>query len=140
MGEVEEERLLLMLFDKLHRFVGQAISQILSLLFSLQRRILSPVGPEETARGTVMCSGDIHIKALGFGLVLFPTQMPFSDMAGGISRCFQRLRQGNFLQRQLMDIFRGQNGRIEAGTPADQKVGQLQAGGILAGHDTGAGG
>ena len=112
MREVKEERAVALVADELHRFVGQAVRQVLARLAVGQHvpcRALvgggdgpvAVVGKEVVARRAVAVAGDVHVKAMMLRQrERFAAEVPLADAGRAIAGFAQGLGQREFLQRQ----------------------------------------
>ena len=68
--------------------------------------------------------------------------MPFADVKGVVTGCFEAFCQSVFLQRKIAFTFGRNHGLTKLGAPQGMLTpdGHAQTGGVLAGHDGGSGG
>ena len=94
MGQVEEERFVLVLLDEAFGFGGQTIRQIFARWRSFEAGHKAPVAlirREITERRTSVITGDAEIKALSLRLTPFAAQMPLANARGRVARLLQRV-------------------------------------------------
>ena len=60
------------------------------------------VGPEERLGSAPLRAADVHIKAMGLGVVLGIAQVPFPDQRGEVAGIVQSPRQRRLGMRQVM--------------------------------------
>ena len=141
--EIEEERLLLIRLDELHRFGGFAVREELAFGTLGQRGDL--VRGVVTGRLSAGVAADVEVEAVLLGVVSLVallegrSEVPLADARGRVAGGFELFGQGDLLEGQELlpigDLQFGLGAAV-AGDP----VREVQAGGIFAGQQGGPGG
>ena len=135
--QVNEEWLVLVRFNELDGFVGQAIRKELSGRPVLQVGIF--VRREITCRGTARNPRDAKIESKMFRSRFRPAQMPFADARGHIPGRLEPLRNGCLTGRQAFrPIRRRQKFRVREFFTGNV-VGDVQTRRVFAGEERRAG-
>ena len=98
MGQVEKERLVLVLFDKLTGFHTQPISQVLPLFLLLEVGIFVGAMVSASTRATPGFACNVDVKPLRGRII---PQVPFSHGGGNVSARLKSLADGYELFRQM---------------------------------------
>ncbi len=111
MSQVEKKRLPVRPVDDAQRLGGEAVGEVFAGLAELQVRDIAElgpepsaaaVGPEERLGSAPLRAADVHIKAMGLGVVLGIAQVPFPDQRGEVAGIVQSPRQRRLRVRQIM--------------------------------------
>ena len=150
--EIQKERAVLFLFDKMNRMVGKDIGQVIARLAVLQSgnigawMLLTFVGKKKGSGLAHFMACDIEIEPMVFrvvpgALLMVCLQVPFAHMSGGVAMLFKGFRQGEIFSRHIpfyCGWFKYVLGTTGTGTAA--MVGQPDPAGIFAGKHAGTGG
>ena len=141
--QVEEERLLLIRLDELHRLGGLAVGEEFAFGAFGQRGDL--VRGVVTGRLSAGVAADVEVEAVLLGIVSLVallecrSEVPLADARGRVAGGFELFGQGDLLEGQELlpigDLQFGLGAAV-AGDP----VGKMQAGGVFAGKQGGPGG
>ncbi len=128
-------------FDELHGFLRETVGKMFALRAIFQPRIF--VGRKITGRCSPGAAAFVHIKTLVLRPPAFRSEMPFAGKERSVASGFQRFGQGDFLQRKLVRVRRGQHCRRPRpffGLRGADVICDAGACGIFAGHDRRASG
>ena len=140
--QIEEERLVAVALDEFLGLRRQPVGEIFAIGGVLQPRhehaLLVLVGSEITARRAGRVAGDVDVEAALLRQRSLAAEVPFADVAGGVSGLPQLRGNRRLAGRQLLIDDGTQQFLIGPIGAARQPVGEIEPGRILAGHERGA--
>ena len=123
---VEEKRSILILFHPRHGLGGHAVLDVLARGVGLEIGV-SPRSDEGSRRAGARPMGEIHVEAVFQRGIRGWSEMPFAEVAGGISGGLEDLRQGWVSGLQTGDrngldgVLVGRGGLARRGLQADER-------------------
>ncbi len=123
--------------DELHGLVGEAVGE--ELIFGAVFESVDLVGGEIAGRGAFVGAGNVDVEALLGGAEFFAAEVPLADAGGGVAFGLEALGQGFFFKRELLGPL-GDSETAVLWHVSGDPVGDVEAGGRLAGEQGGAGG
>ena len=138
MGQHQKEGPIPVGFYEAQRLVRQTVREVFAVFALLQPGNVKPgsalvlVREEVRTRLSCVMRGDVDVKSLELRIVRFSTQMPLAYITRHVPNRLKRVTESDLLQRKLADVFCLE--QLAFLLSADP-VREVQAGGVLAGHD-----
>src|SRR5437016_13967130 len=76
-----------------------------------------------------LAAAEVGVEALELWVEARPAEVPLADEGGGVAGFVKRFSEGEFFERQLVEV---RGGEELPGATAGDPVGEVQAGGVLA--------